>query len=103
MSSCVLLFKPPLSDVARQRLDVLRQTNDGFKIAENDLKLRGPGEVLGTKQTGIARMRVADLIRDADLLPMVIRISDELLSSYPDRAAPLVRRWVRGAEKYAKV
>ncbi len=102
-SSCVLLYKPPLSEVARERLDVLRQTNDGFKIAESDLKLRGPGEVLGTRQTGMLRMRVADLSRDAGLLPMVIRISDELAASYPESVAPLVRRWVRGAEEYAKV
>ncbi|HEX7081195.1 MAG TPA: ATP-dependent DNA helicase RecG [Gammaproteobacteria bacterium] len=102
-SSCVLLYKPPLSAVARQRLDLLRRTNDGFEIAQKDLELRGPGEVLGTRQTGIVQLRVADLLRDADLLPAVIRISDELLERCPERVGPLIRRWVRGAREYAKV
>ena len=102
-SSCVLLYRPPLSDVARQRLDLLRRTNDGFAVAQKDLELRGPGEVLGTRQTGVVQLRVADLLRDADLLPDVIRLSDELLEKYPERADALIRRWVQGAREYAKV
>src|SRR5690606_21140240 len=70
-SSCVLLYQPPLSAMARERLDTLRQTSDGFAIAEKDLQLRGPGELLGTRQTGLAAFRMADLARDADLLPRV--------------------------------
>ena len=102
-SSCVLLYRPPLSDVARERLDLMRRTNDGFEIAQKDLELRGPGEVLGTRQTGAVQLRVADLVRDADLLPTVIRVSDELLEGYPQRIDPLIRRWVHGAREYAKV
>ncbi len=102
-SSCVLLYKPPLSEVARERLQVLRATTDGFEVARKDLELRGPGEVLGTRQTGLMQFKVADIIRDADLLPEVIRVSDELLTRYPRRVEPLVRRWTRGGDEYAKV
>jgi ATP-dependent DNA helicase RecG len=102
-SSCILLYKPPLSDIAHRRLKVIRETNDGFAIAQTDLELRGPGEVLGTKQTGAMRLQVADLARDAGLLPEVIRISDELLAAHPEKVQALVRRWVRGAEEYARV
>lgn len=102
-STCVLLYRPPLSELARARLDLLRRTNDGFAIAQKDLELRGPGEVLGTRQTGVVQLRVADLLRDADLLPDVIRISDELLEKHPERADALIRRWVHGAHEYAKV
>jgi ATP-dependent DNA helicase RecG len=102
-SSCVLLYKPPLTEPARARLGVMRETNDGFAIAQKDLELRGPGEVLGTRQTGEERLRVADLLRDADLLPAVVEISERLLARHPERVAPLIRRWVRGAAEYAKV
>ena len=102
-SSCILLYKPPLSDVARERLRVLRATTDGFAIARKDLELRGPGEVLGTRQTGLMQLRVADIVRDADLLPEVIRVSDELLARHPQRVEPLIRRWTRGSAEYAKV
>lgn len=102
-SSCVLLYKPPLSNLARERLQVMRATNDGFVVAQKDLQLRGPGEVLGTRQTGIMQLRVADLLRDADLLPLVIEISERLLEQHPERVAPLIRRWIRGAAEYAKV
>ena len=70
-SSCVLLYRAPLSPLARERLKVIRETSDGFEIARRDLELRGPGELLGTRQTGLAQLRVADLMRDADLLPRV--------------------------------
>ena len=102
-SSCVLFYKPPLSDLARERLGVMRETSDGFVVAEKDLELRGPGEVLGTRQTGVMRLRVADLIRDADLLPQVIEISDELLQEFPQRVASLIRRWSSGTVEYARV
>ena len=102
-SHCVLLYKPPLSALARERLSVLRETNDGFAVAQKDMELRGPGEVLGTRQTGVLQLRVADLVRDADLLPRVIEISDELLARHPERVAPLIRRWSRGATEFAKV
>ena len=102
-SACVLLYKPPLSETARERLSVLRATSDGFEVARKDLELRGPGEVLGTRQTGLVQLKVADIVRDADLLPQVIRLSDELLVKHPRRVEPLIRRWVRGAAEYAKV
>ena len=102
-STCVLLYKPPLSPLARERLNVLRATNDGFEVAQKDLQLRGPGEVLGTRQTGIEQLRVADLLRDADLLPTVIEISEQLLATQPQAVAPLIRRWIRGEAEYGKV
>jgi ATP-dependent DNA helicase RecG len=102
-SHCVLLYKPPLGPLARERLGVLRATNDGFAVAQKDLELRGPGEVLGTRQTGVLQLRVADLVRDADLLPRVIEISDELIERHLDRVGPLIRRWSRGATEFAKV
>ena len=100
-STCVLLYRPPLSLLARQRLEVMRETNDGFRIAEKDLELRGPGEVLGTRQTGQMEFRIADLARDADLLPEVQRLAGELLQTEPARAEQIVARWVGGATRYA--
>jgi ATP-dependent DNA helicase RecG len=102
-STCVLLYRAPLSELARQRLGVLRETNDGFVVAQKDLELRGPGEVLGTRQTGITQLRVADLLRDADLLPQVIELSERLLATEPKSVDGLIRRWIRGGAEYAKV
>jgi ATP-dependent DNA helicase RecG len=102
-SSCVLLYRSPLSHVARERLAVMRATNDGFEVARRDLELRGPGELLGTRQTGLAQMRVADLGRDADLLPRVQLAAETLLREWPQHVAPLVRRWVGVAEQYGRV
>ena len=102
-SSCVLLYKSPLSELARERLGVMRDTADGFKVAQKDLELRGPGEVLGTRQTGVMQLKIADLVRDAHLLPEVIRLSDELVEKYPQRVEPLIRRWLSGQAHYAKV
>jgi len=81
----------------------MRETTDGFKIAERDLELRGPGEVLGTRQTGVIQLKIADLVRDAHLLPEVIRLSDELIEKYPQRVEPLIKRWLSGQPHYAKV
>ncbi|HZX77962.1 ATP-dependent DNA helicase RecG [Lysobacter sp.] len=100
-SSCVLLYQSPLSQMARERLDTMRQTNDGFVIAEKDLELRGPGELLGTRQTGLAQFRVADLARDADLLPQVQDLGERLLRESPDLAERIVSRWVGGAVRFA--
>jgi ATP-dependent DNA helicase RecG len=102
-SSCVLLYKAPLSELARERLGVMRETTDGFKIAQKDLELRGPGEVLGTRQTGVMQLKIADLVRDAYLLPEVIRLSDELIEKFPQRVEPLIQRWLSGQIHYAKV
>jgi ATP-dependent DNA helicase RecG len=102
-SSCLLLYRAPLSPLARERLAVMRDTNDGFEVARRDLELRGPGELLGTRQTGLAQMRVADLLRDADLLPRVQNAAETLLREYPSHVAPLIRRWVGHAEQYGRV
>jgi ATP-dependent DNA helicase RecG len=100
-SSCVLLYQPPLSPMARQRLDVLRQTNDGFRIAEKDLELRGPGELLGTRQTGQMSLRIADLSRDAALLPAVQRAGEAMLRDHAGLADRLIVRWIGAGVNYA--
>jgi len=102
-SSCVLLYRPPLSQIAWSRLAVLRECNDGFEIARRDLELRGPGEVLGTRQTGEQTLRVADLLRDQDLLNAVRYTADALLRDHPDRVEPLIRRWIGGGARYGEV
>ncbi|MGO9426992.1 MAG: ATP-dependent DNA helicase RecG [Steroidobacteraceae bacterium] len=102
-SSCLLLYRAPLSPLARERLAVMRRTNDGFEVARRDLELRGPGELLGTRQTGLAQMRVADLLRDADLLPRVQVAAETLLRGWPQHVAALIRRWVGHAEQYGRV
>jgi ATP-dependent DNA helicase RecG len=102
-SSCLLLYRAPLSSLARLRLAVMRDTNDGFEVARHDLELRGPGELLGTRQTGLAQMRVADLLRDADLLPRVQIAAEAMLRDSPQNVTPLIRRWVGHAEQYGRV
>jgi ATP-dependent DNA helicase RecG len=101
-SSCVLLYRGPLAEPARARLAAIRATNDGFEIARRDLELRGPGELLGTRQTGLAQLRVADLMRDADLLVRV-QAAAELLESQPERIAALTGRWIGSGERYGRV
>jgi ATP-dependent DNA helicase RecG len=100
-SSCVLLDQTPLSGMARQRLDVLRETGDGFRIAEKDLELRGPGEVLGTRQTGQLSLRIADLSRDAHLLPAVQQAGEIMMRDHADLAERLVARWIGQGARYA--
>ncbi len=102
-SRCVLLYEGPLAETARARLATMRETNDGFRIAEHDLEQRGPGEVLGTRQTGMAGFRIADPARDADLLPQVRTGGERLLESGADAVEPLVRRWLAGSERYGDV
>jgi ATP-dependent DNA helicase RecG len=102
-STCVLLYGPNLSRTAHERLRVMRETTDGFVIAEKDLELRGPGEILGTRQTGLQELKVADLARDADLLPLVVAVSDRIEAEFPERVAPLIRRWIKSDVEYAKV
>ena len=102
-STCVLLFQAPLSPVARERLGVLRETNDGFEVARRDLELRGPGELLGTRQTGLMQLRVADLVRDSDLLPDVQRAAGLMLDGPQANIAGLVGRWVGAGERFRNV
>jgi ATP-dependent DNA helicase RecG len=102
-SSCLLLYRSPLSELARRRLGVIRNTNDGFEIAQKDLELRGPGEVLGTRQTGMMQLRVADLIRDADLAPAVQSLAQRLLDERSAAADQVVERWLGGSSDYVNV
>ncbi|MFB4391304.1 MULTISPECIES: ATP-dependent DNA helicase RecG [unclassified Pseudomonas] len=102
-SHCVLLYHPPLSQIGRERLGIMRETNDGFVIAEKDLELRGPGEMLGTRQTGLLQFKVADLMRDADLLPAVRDAAQALLARWPDHVSPLLDRWLRHGQQYGQV
>lgn len=102
-SSCVLLYRPPLSELARARLAALRESHDGFVIAQRDLELRGPGEVLGVRQTGALPLRIADLLRDADLLPAVRWAADTLLRDYPRQAEAVIQRWIGPGDRYGEV
>jgi ATP-dependent DNA helicase RecG len=102
-STCVLLYRAPLSSLARERLRVIRNSADGFEIARRDLELRGPGELLGTRQTGLAQLRVADLMRDADLLPRVQQSAERLLTAHPEHVAALTARWIGAGERYGRV
>ncbi|HEX7769306.1 MAG TPA: ATP-dependent DNA helicase RecG, partial [Dokdonella sp.] len=100
-SSCVLLYQAPLSQLARARLEVMRETGDGFRIAEKDLELRGPGELLGTRQTGQLQFRVADLARDAHLLPAVQQVGEAMLRDHAPLAERLLERWIGASARYA--
>ena len=102
-SHCVLLYKPPLGGLARNRLAVLRDTNDGFVVAQRDLELRGPGELLGTRQTGLPDYRIANLVRDAELMPQVQVAAEAIRRSDPENAQAIVRRWLGDAKRYGKV
>ena len=100
-SFCVLMYKPPLGKVSQKRLQVLRDSQDGFVISEKDLEIRGPGEVLGTKQTGIAEFKVANLMRDRKMIPMVQHYAKQLIQSQPAVAESLIRRWLNDKEIYS--
>lgn len=102
-SHCVLLYRPPLNDVARSRLEVLRETGDGFVVAQRDLELRGPGELLGTRQTGLPEYRVANLLRDAWLMPRIQSAAETLQRTNPAAGDAIVRRWLGDAARYGKI
>ncbi|WP_413484320.1 ATP-dependent DNA helicase RecG [Morganella psychrotolerans] len=102
-SHCVLLYKTPLTQTAKLRLQVLRDSNDGFVIAQKDLEIRGPGELLGTRQTGNAEFKVADLLRDQAMLPEVQRIARHLHQNYPEQAKALTERWLPERSQYTNV
>ncbi|MCC5880563.1 MAG: ATP-dependent DNA helicase RecG [Idiomarina sp.] len=102
-SHCVLLYKTPLSQNASQRLAVLRESSDGFVIAERDLELRGPGELLGSRQTGLAQMKVADLVRDQALIPQIQQLASGMVRHYPEHSEKLMKRWLPQGERYAQV
>lgn len=102
-AACVLMYQAPLGNLAKERLGILRDTNDGFKIAQKDLEQRGPGELLGTRQTGLQQLRIADLTRDTSLFPKVEKIARKLQQDYPDLIQPLVDRWITNSDQYANV
>ena len=102
-SFCALLYKSPLSQNGQERLRILRESNDGFVIAEKDLEIRGPGELLGTKQTGDMGFRVAKLERDDHLLNQAHHVAQQILKDYPENATALLKRWLPEAPRYAYV
>ncbi len=102
-SVCVLMYQSPLGKISRQRLDIMRRTTDGFEIARKDLEQRGPGELMGTRQTGENQMRIANIVRDQHLLPLVEETATALNQSYPERIEPIIRRWVHRKADYAEV
>ncbi len=99
-SHCVLMYHSPISQNARERLGIMRESSDGFVIAQRDLELRGPGEVLGTRQTGEMQFRIADVLRDQPMLPQVQQAAEMMLEQYPDSVEPLMRRWIADRERY---
>ena len=102
-SACVLIYQSPLSDRARQRLTILRENSSGFVIAQKDLEMRGAGEVLGTRQTGIVGMRIADIVRDEYMLEDVKKVASQIQQQWPDRVDPLVMRWMGSSKQYGSV
>ena len=98
-----MMYDGPLTEAARARLEVLRATTDGFRIAQRDLEIRGPGELLGTRQTGLAQLRIADLARDLPLVPDIERAASELLAGHESRIAPIIRRWIGPGADYGQV
>jgi ATP-dependent DNA helicase RecG len=102
-SQCLLMYQPPLSDAARARLETMRATNDGFVIAQRDLELRGPGELLGRRQTGLVGLKIADPLRDAALVAPLQRMADDWLQRHLPAARTLIDRWVGDSQRYADV
>jgi ATP-dependent DNA helicase RecG len=101
-SHCVLLYQAPLGDVSKQRLGVMRESTDGFYIAEQDLLIRGPGELLGSRQTGLQQLTVADLERDGHLLPQVKIMAEQLINQHPQHVDTIIKRWIGNAEQFAQ-
>lgn len=102
-SHCVLMYQSPLGQLGKQRLQIMRQSSDGFVIAEKDLELRGPGELLGTRQTGLMQLRIANLERDSHLLEEVNAVAKQMINHYPLAVDPLIQRWIADGEQYAQV
>jgi ATP-dependent DNA helicase RecG len=103
VSHCVLLYQMPLSPLAKERLQILKNHQDGFEIARQDLALRGPGDVLGTRQAGLMLFRIADLLRDKALLPQVQAVTQRLLQEFPAQVTPLVARWIGEDARFGRV
>ncbi|HIB86099.1 TPA: ATP-dependent DNA helicase RecG, partial [Candidatus Poribacteria bacterium] len=101
-SHCLLLYHPPLRETSKQRLNVLRESNDGFLIAEQDLKIRGPGELFGIRQSGSLQYKIADLVRDHHMLAEVARVAQQMLKEEPEVAVAIIGRWLMAAEEYSQ-
>ena len=99
-SHCVLMYKPPLGKISSKRLQVMRDSQDGFYIAEKDLEIRGTGEILGTKQTGSAEFKVANLMRDRKIIPLVQRYAKQIIVENPPLAEALIKRWLNEKAEY---
>ena len=97
------MYHAPLSQTSQDRLAVMRETNDGFVISEKDLEIRGPGEVLGTKQTGEMQFKIAQLLRDRKLLPKVQEASDQILALHKTLVLDLINRWIGKNEEFIHV
>ncbi len=102
-SACLLMYQGPLGPVAKQRLAIMRETNDGFEIARRDLEIRGPGEFLGARQSGQAMLRFADLETDQWLVEKARNVAQQLLMSQPDVADAHLARWLGSKEDYLRV
>ena len=102
-SLCILMFQQPLSELARARLKIVYESNDGFAIAQQDLQLRGPGELLGARQSGVAMLRFADISADEDLLELARQTADELLRDSPETARAHLHRWMANKHDYLHV
>ena len=102
-SFCIMLYKNPLGQTAKQRLEVIRSSRDGFFISEKDLELRGPGEVLGVRQKGVVGLKIADISRDAYLIPKINKVCDQFEYEFPEESEKLVRRWIGKQINYRNV
>jgi ATP-dependent DNA helicase RecG len=102
-SNCVLLYGTQLSRTGKARLATMRETNDGFVIAQRDLEIRGPGELLGTRQTGLVNLRIADFQRDQELLPRIALCAEKILRDFPQHVTPIIRRWLGDGLRYKEV
>jgi ATP-dependent DNA helicase RecG len=98
-----LLYQNPLSDSARERLRIVYENSDGFEVARHDLRMRGPGELLGARQSGVPMLRFADLEGDLDLLEAARDVADRLLREWPERADAHLERWLGGRQEYLRV
>lgn len=102
-SYCILMYQPPLSATATKRLDIMRKTTDGFIIAKEDFAIRGSGDIIGTNQSGIANLRIANLLRDQHILPVINKLAITLLNQYPKQSDIIINRWLSTDEDYTKV
>jgi ATP-dependent DNA helicase RecG len=102
-SYCLLLYQAPLSKIAQERLGIIRDSTDGFLIAQKDLEIRGPGEVLGTRQTGVLNLKVADLEKDKALFADIPQAGQWMLENYPEQCELLIQRWIKKGFRYGVV